>query len=335
MGTEVRPWTRRRALSAAAAALLVARSAGIAAQGRSAPRRIGYLFSFIRAEGEHLWEACRQGLRELGYIEGRDIVLEPRWTDGRYERLPDLVAELVRLKVDVLVVAATPGALAAKAAAGQIPIVIVAVSDPVRIGLVKSFARPGGTITGLSLLTPEMSGRRLQMIREFVPQAHRVGVLLNPANRSHDVFLEETQAAAARLAVHVVALKARLREEIEQAVSSGRQSGIDAMIVFDDPVIWSHRVALVATVEKLRLPAIYGYSEFVSEGGLVSYGPLRPDLYRRTASYVDKILKGARPADLPIERPLRFELVVNRKSARALGLEVPQSVLISADRVID
>jgi putative ABC transport system substrate-binding protein len=283
----------------------------------------------------HLWEACRQGLRELGYAEGRNIVLEPRWADGHHERLPALVAELARLKVDVIVAAATPANLAAKAGADGVPIVMVAVADPVRAGLVASLARPGANITGLSLLTPELSGKRLQLIVEIAGRARRVAYLANPDNSSSEVFAEETQAAAAELGVQLQPLSARNGEQIEKAFADARKSGAQGLIVFDDPVVWGMRKRVVAFAAQEGLPVIYGYSDFVDEGGLISYGPHRPDLYRRTASYVDRILKGAKPAELPIERPTRFELFVNMKTARTLGLKVPQTMLLRADRVIE
>lgn len=297
--------------------------------------RIGYLFSFARLQGEHLWEACRQGLRELGYVEGRNVVLEPRWADGHHDRMPALVAELARLKVDVIVAAATPASLAAKAGAGTTPIVIVAVADPTRIGLVENLARPGGRVTGLSLLTPELSGKRLSMLVEVSRQIRRVAVLNNPENSSHAVFLEETRNAAHGLRIQIHALNARNYGEVERAFQEAAKQGEQAFIVFDDPVFWGQRKQVVALAAQARLPVMYGYSEFVDEGGLISYGPHRPDLYRRTASYVDRILKGANPAELPIERPTRFELYVNVKTASTLGLAIPQSVLIRADRVIE
>ena len=297
--------------------------------------RIGYLFSFIRSQGEHLWEACRQGMRELGYVEGRNVVLEPRWADGHHERMPALVAELARLKVDVIVAAATPANLAARAGAGSIPIVMVAVADPSRIGLVDSLARPGGRITGLSLLTPELSGKRLSLLVEVTRQIRRAAVLNNPDNSSHAVFLQETLSAAKGMQIQVHTLNARNPGEIGQAFERIAREGAQALIVFDDPVLWGHRKQVVTLAAQARLPVMYGYSEFVDEGGLISYGPHRPDLYRRTAAYVDRILKGANPAELPIERPTRFELFVNLRTANALGLAIPQSVLLRADRVIE
>jgi len=323
---------RRRFLGAAAA--LVAAPLARAARPTNVPR-VGYLFSFIPSQGEHLWTACRQGLRELGYVEGENIALEPRWANGRHERMPQLVAELVERKVDVIVSAATPASLAAQAGAGRIPIVIVAVADPVRVKLVASLARPGGTITGLTLLTPELSPRRLQLLVQILGKASRVAILTNPDNNSHIVFTGETFSAARSMGIKIELLRARKPEEIDAAFDDAVAQRCEGIIVFDDPVTWSHRRRVVDNANRVRLPVMYGYSEFVDVGGLISYGPYRPDLYRRTATYVDKILKGADPARLPIERPTRFELVVNQNAARGLGVSLPPQVLLSADRVID
>jgi len=293
--------------------------------------RVGYLFSFTPAEGKHLWEACLTGLRELGYEDGRNIVLEPRWAAGRHEHLPQMAAELVQVKVDVIVSAATPASLAAKAATATIPIVIVAVGDPVKTGLIASHARPGGNVTGLSLLTTEMSGKRLELLRLLTGNLARVAVVMNPDNRVSDVFWDETRAAAQASRVELRLLKARNLTEIEQAFKA-----IDApAIVFDDPVIWSHRIQVAALAAQRRLPVMYGLREFVDAGGLMSYGPDRVDHYRRTASYVDKILNGAKPADLPVEQPTKFEFVINVKAAKALGLTIPPTLLARADEVIE
>jgi len=323
---------RRRFLVASGA--LLASGLAYARPGAGVPR-VGYLFSFIPSQGEHLWAACRQGLRELGYVEGENILLEPRWANGRHERLPGLVAELVDSKVDVIVSAATPASLAAQAGAGKIPIVIVAVADPVRVKLVASLAHPGGTITGLTLLTPELSPKRLQLLVQILGTASRVAILANPDNNSHIVFTGETISAARTMGIEIELLRARKPDEIDAAFDDAVARRCEGIIVFDDPVTWSHRKRVVANATSARLPVMYGYSEFVDVGGLISYGPYRPDLYRRTASYVDKILKGAKPARLPIERPTRFELVVNLNAARALGVSFPPQVLLSADRVIE
>jgi putative ABC transport system substrate-binding protein len=305
------------------------------AQQRTSIPRIGYLFSFAEVEGRHLWEACRQGLRELGYVEGRNIAVEPRFAEGRHERLPGLADDLVRRKVDVIVAAATPASRAAHAATRTIPIVIVAVGEPVKAGLVASLARPGGNVTGLSLLTPELSGKRLELLREFVPKVARVGVLKNPDNPVSAIFLEETQDAARKLGIELGTSDARSLDQIEHAFQQAIVRGDDAIIVFDDPVLWSHRARFVELAAARKIPAMYGYRDFVDGGGLMSYGPDRPDQYRRTALFVDKIIKGAKPADLPVERPTKFELIFNRKAARALGLDVPTSLLLRADEIVE
>lgn len=240
-------------------------------------------------------------MRELGYVEGRSVVLEPRWAEGDHARLSDLARELVRLGVDVLVAAATPGSVAAKAATKRIPIVIVAVADPVKAGLVASIARPGGNVTGLSLLTPELSGKRLELLASVAGTASRVGALMHPGNASHAVFLGQTRVAAQRLGLQVHTAQASNPEEIERAFAALAAARSNAVIVFDDPVLWSYRTQIVTLAAARRLPVMYGYREYVDEGGLLSYGPDRIDLYRRTAGYVDKILKGAKPAELPVE----------------------------------
>jgi putative ABC transport system substrate-binding protein len=297
--------------------------------------QVGYLFSFNRSEGNHLWEACRQGLREAGYAEGKSIIVEPRWVEGKYELFPTILAEFERLKVAVVVIAATPGNVAAKARASTIPIVFVAVADPLKAGLVASFAKPGGRFTGLSLLTPELSGKRLELLKESVRNLVRVAVLLNPGNLANHFHLEETQAAAQRLSIDVRTYEVGNPADIEQAIETAVREKASALIPFDDPVIHSDRARIVAFTAKHRLPAMYGTREFADEGGLMAYGPHRPDLYRRTAAFVDKILKGAKPADLPVEQPTTFELIVNRRTAAALGLDLPTSLLLRANEVIE
>jgi putative tryptophan/tyrosine transport system substrate-binding protein len=319
---------RRAVLLAALAAPLGA----LAQQGRMP--KVGYLFSFPRGEGEHLWQACRAGLHELGYVEGRNIVVEPRWADGDYKRLPALVKELLDLKVDVLVTAATPPSRAAMAATKTTPIVFVAVGEPISVGLVKNMARPGGNITGLSLLTTELSGRRLKVLIDCIGKARTVAVIKNPANRVHQTFLEQTQVAAEALGVRLAPFDAGSVEEIERAFDQARAAQADGAIVFDDPVLWSNRRLFVARADKSRLPVMYGYREFVEEGGLISLGPDRVDHYRRTAIYVDRILKGANPAEMAVEQPVKFQLVINLKGAKSIGLSVPQALLIAADEVI-
>jgi ABC-type uncharacterized transport system substrate-binding protein len=305
-----------------------------AQQGGRTPR-VGYVFSFVPSEGRHLWEACRQGLRELGYVDGQNIVLEPRWAEGQHERLPGLLADLVRLNVDVIVAAATPASRAAKAATATIPIVIVAVGEPVRDGLVTSLARPGGNVTGLGLLTPDLSGKRLELLLEIVGKVSRVAILMNPDNPVSAIFLDETQAAAQSVGIELQRVDARNPQEIDLAFASITAERVDAVIVFDDPVLWSHRPRFVTLATARRMPAMYGLREFVDDGGLMSYGPNRPDQYRRTAIFVDKILKGAKPADLPVEQPTKFELVINLKTAKSLHVEIPPTLIARADEVIE
>jgi putative tryptophan/tyrosine transport system substrate-binding protein len=304
------------------------------AEGIKAPR-VGYLFTSKQAQGQGLWEACRQGLRELGYREGENILLEPRWTEGHQERLPGLVKELLDLNVNILVTAATPASVAAKAATNTTPIVFVAVADPVSVGLVASLARPGGNVTGLSLLTSDLSGKRLELLMEMVRKMSRVAILMNPDNASNAIFLKQTQLAAQKSAIELLPSNARSSDDIQRAFSDFESQHVDALIVFDDPVLWSYRSQIVSLAAAQKLPAMYGYSDFVVDGGLMSYGPDRPDQYRRTAIYVDKILRGAKPADLPVEQPIKFELIVNRKTAMSLGLALPPPIEVSADKVIE
>jgi putative ABC transport system substrate-binding protein len=297
--------------------------------------RVGYVFAFAEAADQELWQACRQGLRELGYSEGQNVILEPRWAEEQYERLPTLVNDLLRLKVDVIVTASTPASLAAKSATKAIPIVFVAVADPVSIGLVATLARPGGNVTGLSLLTSDLSGKRLALLREIVHKVSRVAILMTPDNQANVIFLAETQLASRQLGIELQLSDARSLKDIEQAFAVAARQRVDALIVFDDPMLWTNRAQIVMLAAARRIPAMYGFREFVVDGGLMSYGPDRRDQYRRTAIYVDKILKGATPADLPVQQPVKFELVVNRKTATSLGLDLPTSVEVSADEVIE
>jgi len=296
--------------------------------------RVGYVVSGTSTGYGHLFEAARQGLRELGYVEGQTIALEVRWVEGRHERFPELVAEMLRLKVDVLVVASTPGALAAQKATSTVPIVFVNIADPVGSGLVASLARPAGNLTGLSLMNPDISGKRLQLLKEVLPRVTRVAVLTNPGNPAHALFWKETQGAAQRLGVQLQPEEVRRPEDFGGAFRAATRARAGALLAFDDPLTAEHRKSIVALAARSRLPAMYGSSEFPADGGLMSYGASWTYNYRRTATYVDKILKGAKPADLPVEQPMRFELVINMKTARALGLTIPRSVLSLVDEVI-
>jgi ABC-type uncharacterized transport system substrate-binding protein len=238
-------------------------------------------------------------------VEGQNLALEIRWAEGRYERLPDLVAALVRLKVDVLVVATTPGNLAAKNATQTIPVVMLSVGDPIGSGLVASLARPGGNLTGLSLLNPDVNAKRLELLKDILPRVSRVAVLTNPGNPIHGTFWGKTQAAAWKLGMQLQSLEVRAPEDFDSAFATASRGHAGAVLAFDDSLTTGHATRIVALAAKSRLPAVYGFREFPEAGGLMSYGTNLADQYRRTATYVDRILRGAKPADLPVEQPPR------------------------------
>jgi putative ABC transport system substrate-binding protein len=306
----------------------------LAAGAQTPPKipRVGY----IAGSGSmgHVVGAFRQGLGELGHVEGQTIALEVRWAEGRTERIPELVAELVGLKMDVLMAGSSVAALAAKKATRTIPIVMVA-ADPVGLGLVASLARPGGNVTGLSYFNEAIIAKRLQLLKELVPGLARVAVLRNPTVAVHATFWQETEVAARTLEVSLQPLDVRGLEDFEAAFAAAARGNVQALIAFDDALTNTHRSQIVALAASSRLPAMYGLREFPDEGGLMSYGASFVALFRRAASFVDRILKGARPADLPVEQPTKFELVINRKTANALGLIVPPTLLAQADDVIE
>jgi putative ABC transport system substrate-binding protein len=286
-------------------------------------------------EYERRLDAFRQGLRERGYVEGQNLAIEYRWAHATFERLPTLVAELIGLKVDVLVIDGVQAGVAAKSATGTIPIVMAVVGDPVRTGLVGSLARPGGNITGMTLMTPELSAKRLELLKEVVPRATRVAVLLNPANRTHAVHWKEAEGAAARLHLKLQAVEVQRSADLQPALSTIAGWRADALFVFEDPLFLPARqTELVAFAAKHRLPTISGLRSLVDAGGLMSFGASFPDLFRQAATFVVKILKGAKPANLPVQQPTKLELVINLKTAQVLGLTIPQSVLLRADEVI-
>jgi putative ABC transport system substrate-binding protein len=299
--------------------------------------RIGYL-SPTSAVARGRNEAFRQGLRELGYVEGKNIVIEYRFAEGNFDLLPDLAAELVGLKVDVIVAEVTQASLAAKGATRTIPVVMSGVSDPVGSGLIASLARPGANVTGTSGMSAEVVGKSLEMLKETVPKLSRVAVLWNPDNSIFQAqILRETQVAAGVLGVELRTFGARGADEFDQtfAAITRARARAGALLVLPDPIFVLHHERIVDFAAKSRLPAMYGARENVAGGGLMAYGPSYPELYRRAAAYVDKILKGANPADLPVEQPTKFELVVNLKAAKELGLELPASLLARADEVIE
>jgi ABC-type uncharacterized transport system substrate-binding protein len=294
--------------------------------------RIGILIAASASFYSARVEALRQRLRELGYVEGKSIVIEYRYAEGKLERLPDLAAELVRLKVDVIV-ATNQGVLAAKKASPTIPIVFGATSDPVGSGLVSSLARPGGNITGLSLMAPDLDGKRLELLKEAFPKVARVAFLWEPG-RSRGKRLTDMEAAAKALGVKLLSLEVRGLDDFDRAFARAKRDGAQALIMTPSPLVAAQQRQMLDFVAKNRLPAMYPASEFVEAGGLMSYAPNIADLWRRSADFVDKILKGTKPADIPVEQPMKFEFIINLKAAKQIGLTIPPNVLVRADKVI-
>jgi putative ABC transport system substrate-binding protein len=308
----------------------------LAAQAQQArPARVGFVEAGSLSANRHFLDAFRQGLRELGYVEGQNIVIEDRWADGRSERFPALIAELIRLRVDVIVPASTAGALAAKKATSTVPVVFWGVTDPVGIGLVGSLGRPGGNMTGLALSFEDgLAGKWIELLREAVPKVTQLAVLWNPESTGEPRVKElHTAADVLKLTLHM--FEARNVNEFDGAFAAMARAHLGGLIVVPDPLTLRHRDQVVRLAARTRLPAAYGFPEFARAGGFLAYGPSVRDQARRAAIFVDKILKGAKPAELPIEQPTKFELVINLKTAKALGLTIPQSVLSRADQIIE
>jgi putative ABC transport system substrate-binding protein len=307
------------------------------AQAQQAGRtpRIGIVWNYSPVGAASFAAAFRQGLSALGYVEGQTILLEERWTGGKLDRLAPLTAELIRLKVDVLVTTTTPAARAAQRGTRTIPIVMTMVSDPVESGLVANLARPGANITGLSSMHPELSRKRLELLKEVIPRVSRVAALSNPSNPIASPLLRETAAAARDLGLQLQVVEARDSAGLDGAFSAMTKERADALVVIPDFVFQDQQSRIVALAAKSRLPAMYPWKEPVEAGGLMAYGASIPDILRRAPVYVDKILKGAKPGDLPIEQPAKLELVINMKAANALGLRIPPAVLVRADQVIE
>ena len=317
--------------------LLAFGAAPLAAEAQQAEKvyRIGYLSAPTRASVENGVQAFLRTLRELGWVEGQNLIIEYQWADGKVERLPDLAAELVRRKVDVIVAPAGSAALAAKAATSSIPIVMIFASDPVELGLVASLRRPGGNITGTTLTPgPEIFGKQLQILKETIPQASRMAILSNPADPSFAPQVREVEAAARALGIRLQQVGARGPEEFDNAFAAMARERTEALLVGATSTFLAHRTRLAELAVKGRLPTMYSYRECVEAGGLMAYAVNMADFVGRAAGYVDKILKGAKPADLAVEQPTRFELIINLKAAKALGITVPQSMLLRADEVI-
>jgi ABC-type uncharacterized transport system substrate-binding protein len=306
-----------------------------AAQGPNNRPRIGFLGNSTPALEASLVDSFRKGLGDLGYVEGRSISIEYRWAEGDYDRLPSLVRDLVKSKVEMIVTAGTPAALAVKEAGSSVPLVMIAVGDPVGTGLVSSLARPGGNVTGLTSMTPELEGKRLQLIKEVVPAVSRLAVFWNPANAYQTADAEQVEAAASVLNVPVLSLPVRTGEELDNAFAKVLAEGADAALILADRLFLHNRQRIADFLVTNRLPVMNAYRELVEAGALMSFGPSYAVMHRQAASYVDKILKGTKPADLPVQQPAKFEFVVNLKSAGAIGVAIPHAVLLRADEVIE
>ena len=307
----------------------------LAARAQPKLPRVGFMGNSTATLEANLVGAFRDGLRELGYEEGRNIIIEYRWADGKYERFPALVAELIAAKVDVIVTAGTPAALAVKKATTTVPLVMVAVGDPVGTGLVPSLARPGGNLTGLSSIAPDLEGKRLELLREVVPTLSHVAVFFNLLNPFHVVSMRNAHTAAEAMGIKLQQHDIRKSEDLDDAFATIRKERPDGLLILADRVFLHNRQRMMDFTEEQRLPNINAYTELVEAGGLMSYGPSYEDMHKRAAIYVDKIIKGVKPADLPIEQPSKFTFVINLKVAKALGLTVPSSLLTLADKVIE
>jgi putative ABC transport system substrate-binding protein len=323
---------RRRFVIALGAGLLAA-PFPLAAETQKL-HRIGFLGNSTAEAEANLTGPFREGLRDLGYLEGRNVAIEYRWANGDYKAFPRLIAELVSRNVEVIVTAGTPAALAVQRGAPKVPLVMVAVGDPVGTHLVASLATPGGNSTGLTSIAPDLEGKRLELLNEVVPKLAQVTLLVNSTNPFHVGSARQAEEAAERLGVKLQVVDVRTADELGRAFDVVTRARPDALLMLADRVFLHNRAAIVAFAARDRLPAVYPYRELVEAGGLMSFGPNYADMHYRAATYVDKIIKGAKPGDLPIEMPAKFELIVNLRTARALDLTIPQAVLVRADRLI-
>jgi putative tryptophan/tyrosine transport system substrate-binding protein len=327
---------RRQFITLLGGAAAVAWPRAVTAQQTGKMSRIGYLGSSSPSLEPHYVEAFRQKLRDLGHVEGENIVIEYRWAEGQDDRLPNLATELVRLEPDIIVTTGTPGALAAMQATKTIPIIMASAGDPVGAGLVASLVRPGGNITGFTILGPELEGKRLELLKQAVPELSRVAVLWNPSNPAIVSYFGtiENAGRALRISLDAVA-EVRRADELDNAFFAIASARPHALVVLADRFLLAHRKRIVEFAAANRLPGMYPYREYVDAGGLMSYAPSNIELFRGAASYVDKILKGAKPGDLPVQEPTKFELIVNLKTAKAIGIDVPTSLLLRADELIE
>lgn len=327
--------SRRELLVALGIGALAAPLACIAQQQKLKVARIGLLAATSPSSSASGRDALIAGLRELGYVEGKNIIIEDRWANGKYENLPGLVAELVQMKVDVIVAATPPAVRAAQQATAAIPIVMVRTGDPVGSGFVASLARPGRNITGLSSITADVSSKYLELLRSTIPKLARVTVLVNPTHRDHPDYLRRIEATAKTSSVIISPAQASTVSQIEVAFGAMKRERTEALIVLPDALFFAQMRRIAELAAQRRLPAMFGSRDSVEAGGLMSYGQNSAEHYYRAATYVDKILKGAKPADLPVEQPTKFELVINLKTAKAIGLTIPPDLLLSADKVIE
>jgi ABC-type uncharacterized transport system substrate-binding protein len=326
---------KRKIINLALCAVLFALCSSAEAQQPKKIAKVGFFLASTPAAAAHNVEAFRQGMRELGYVEGKTFVLELRHGEGRAERLPELARELVGLKMDVIVASTDVAIAAVKRETQTIPIVMAISSDPVGTGFVASLARPGGNVTGNSTISPELSGKRLELLREVVPGLSRVAFLWNPDVRGAVLDYKETEGAAGSLHLQLQSVEVVRAEDFDRAFSAVTKERAQALIMpAANPVGFANRGQIASFAQKNRLPSMYAQREYVDAGGLMSYGPSTPDLFRRAATYVDKILKGTKPADLPVEQPMKFELVINLKTAKQIDLTIPPNVLARADTVI-
>lgn len=315
---------------------LVAGARPADAQSADAVRRVGYLSNTTFAGNRLLHAAFVEGLRDRGWVEGRNVAIEYRWAEGKSDRLPGLAEELVQLKVDVIVTLGTPASVAAKKATQTIPIVMVSAADPVRLGLVASLARPGGNVTGTSFdVGLEVFGKQLDLFKQALPTLRRVAILSNAGNPAQEIAVGNVKVAAQSLGLQLHHLPVHRPTEFDGAFRAMRNTRADGLLVLVDAFFLLHRVRLADLAAKNRLPSMFGFSQFVDAGGLMSYGPSASDIARRAAGFVDRVLKGATPADLPVEQPTTFELAINLRTAKALGLRVPQPLLLRADQVVE
>jgi len=301
---------------------------------RAKVHRIGVLTPRSPSDSALWHQAFQQGLHNLGWVEGKNIAIEYRYSQGKRDRLPDLAADLLRLKVELVVVVSVYAARAVQQVDKAVPIVMASAADPVQLGLVASLARPGGNITGLSEITPEMAGKRLELLKEMVPKLSRVAVLWDPGNDASALSWKEVQSPASQLGLYLHSLEARSPKDFDKAFEDATKARAGALAVMPAQLFGANLKRITDLATKNRLPSIWHLSEFVDSGGLAAYGPDRPDQFRRAATYVDKILKGAKPADLPVEQPTKFEFIINLKTAKQIGLTVPPNVLARADKVI-